>query len=104
MSPTKDRVRLDLNNPEFQKALFALEKHQQQAVLRALRKLSAMTWSQIYHDSGLKWEAIVSRQGPKEQRLYTLRIGRGFRAVAYRDGLWLRLLTLHPDHNSTYRK
>jgi hypothetical protein len=104
MSSHPDRVRLDLNNPEFQEILFALEKHQQRTVLGTLRKLSAMTWSQIYHDSGLKWEAIVSRQGPEEQRLYSLRMGKGFRAVAYREDDWLRLLSLHPDHNSAYGK
>jgi len=104
MSPRSDRVRLDLNNPVFQELLFALDKHQQRTVLGTLRKLSEMTWSQIYHDPGLKWEAIVSRHGPKGQRLYTLRFGKGFRAVAYRDGHWLRLLSLHPDHNSAYSR
>ena len=104
MSPRSDRVRLDLNNPTFQEVLFALEKHQQRTVFGTLRKLSAMSWSQIYHDSGLKWEAIVSREGPRGHRLYTFRIDKGFRAVAHRDGQWLRLLSLHPDHNSAYSK
>lgn len=104
MSPRSDRVRLDLNNPAFQEVLFALDKRHQRALLATLRKLSAMPWNQVYHDPGLKWEAIVSREGPKGHRLYTLRIGKGFRAVAYRDGQWLRLLSLHPDHNSAYDK
>ena len=30
----------------------------------------------------------------------SLRIGRGVRAVAYREGEWLRLLTLDPDHDA----
>ena len=96
-------VRLDLNSPVFQRQLFALPKDSQSAVLNALRKLAGMSWLQVYADAGLRWEAILSRVGPRGGRLYSLRIGRGFRAVAYRDGEWLRLLTLHPDHDTAYR-
>jgi len=97
------KIKLDLNNPVFQSQLFALSKQDQWVVLRALRKLSAMTWNQVYPDSGLRWEAIFSRVGPKGERLYTFRLGKGFRAISYRDGQWMRLLTLHPDHDSAYR-
>ena len=97
------RVRLDLNSPVFQKQLFALAKDGQTAVFNALRKLGGMSWQQVYADTGLRWEAILSRRGPHGGRLYSLRVGRGFRAVAYREGDWLRLLTLHPDHDTAYR-
>lgn len=97
-----DAVRLDLNNEVFQRHLFALQSVQQRAVLNTLRKLSAMTWQQVYTDRGLRWEAILSRTGPHGLRLYSLRLGKGFRAVAVREGEWLRLLTLHPDHDSAY--
>ena len=103
MKRTGVAVGLDLNNPVFQRQLLALEKEKQLAVLGSLRKLSQMTWEQVYADPGLRWEAIASRLGPHGGRLYTLRLGRGFRAVAYRDGDWLRLLTLHPGHDSAYR-
>jgi hypothetical protein len=95
-------VLLDLNNPEFQKQLFALGKDDQRSVLSTLGKLSKITWQQIYVDGGLKWEAIVSKVGPHGSRLYSFRIGRGFRAVAYRQDQWLRVLSLHPDHDSAY--
>ena len=95
-------MQLDLNNPVFQRQLFALEKEQQWDALRSLRRVSNMTWEQVYRDKGLKWEAISSRVGPQGGRLYTFRMGRGFRAVAYRDGPWLRVLSLHPDHDSAY--
>lgn len=100
---TGGRLRLDLNSPEFQRQLFAAEKEEQRAVLTTLRKLSQMTWPQVYADRGLRWEAIHSRRGPAGATLHSLRLGKGFRAVAYRDGDWLRLLTLHPDHDSAYR-
>ncbi|MEZ5583351.1 MAG: hypothetical protein R3F37_11905 [Candidatus Competibacteraceae bacterium] len=98
-----DLVQLDLNNPVFQRQLFALEKNYQLSVLGTLRKLAALHWSQVYQDQGLKWELIHSRPGPAGHRLYSLRMGKGFRAVAYREDGWLRLLSLHPDHDSAYR-
>lgn len=98
-----DRIRLDLNDEEFQEALFRLPKQQQLNVLGTLRKLSQMSWDQVYRDSGLKWELIQSRTDPKGKRLYSFRISQGFRAVALRDGEWLKVLTLHPDHDSAYQ-
>ena len=97
------RVRLDLNNPHFQRQLFELEKVEQRAVFSSLRKILSMTWSQVYEDPGLRWEAILSKKGPHGDRIYSLRLGRAFRAVAYRQEDWLRLLSLHPDHDSAYR-
>ena len=95
-------VRLDLNNPVFLRNLFALSKEDQRQALTTLGRLFRMTWDQVYRDSGLKWEAIVSQVGPHGGRLYSLRMGKGFRAVAYRQEDWLRILSLHPDHDSAY--
>jgi hypothetical protein len=94
-----DTLLLDLNNPVFQRDLFALEKADQLALLSTLKRLRGMTWKQVYADQGLKWEAIHSRQGPHGQRLYSFRASR---AVGYRDGLWLKILSLHADHDSAY--
>ena len=96
-------IRLDLNNPEFQANLLALDKPQAWAVLQTLRLLQAMDWLQLQQSKGLRWELIQSRQGPQGQRLYSLRVSRSCRAVAWRDGDGLRLLSLHPDHDSAYR-
>ena len=96
-------VRLDLNNPIFQRLLFSLSKSDQHNILNTLKKLANMTWQQVYTDHGLKWEAILSKRGPGGKRLYSFRIGKGFRGIAYRDGSWLSLLSLHPDHDSAYQ-
>ena len=96
-------VRLDLNNLEFQRQLFDLGKQHQRRVLLTLRKLSQMSWDQVYRDAGLKWEAISSRSGPHGVRLYSLRMGMGLRALGFRNESFLKLLSLHPDHDSTYR-
>jgi hypothetical protein len=96
-------IRLDLNNPEFQANLLALEKNEAWAVLKTLRLLQTMDWPQLQTSKGLRWELIQSRSGPDGKRLHSLRISRSCRAVALRDGDWLRLLSLHPDHDSAYR-
>ena len=96
-------IALDLNKPEFQSTLLALQKDEAWAVLKTLRLLQAMDLQQLVLSKGLRWELIQSRQGPQGQRLYSLRVSRSCRAVAWRDGNWLRLLSLHPDHDSAYR-
>ncbi|EFI33573.1 conserved hypothetical protein [Desulfonatronospira thiodismutans ASO3-1] len=96
-------VKLDLNNPVFQRHLFRLQKNEQLAVLGTLRKISKMSWQQVYQDRGLNWEVISSRSGPHGARLYTFRIGQGFRGVAFHEQTWLRILSLHPDHDTAYK-
>ena len=96
-------VRLDLNIERFQRDLFKLEQDQQLALLGTLRKIAEMTWEQVYRDKGLHWESIESRAGVNKERLYSLRVTRKFRAVAYRDGNLLRCVSLHPDHDSAYQ-
>ena len=96
------RVLLDLNNPVFQADWFSLGRAEALAVLAAFRKIRLLDWEQLYRDPGLRWEAILSRSGPGGQRIYSLRITQRVRAVAYRDGQFLRLLSLHSDHDSTY--
>ena len=88
---THQHIRLDLNNPVFQGQLFNLSKSDQHNTLNTLRKLANMSWQQVYSDYGLKWEVILSQKGPGGNKLYSFRIGKGFRGIAFRDGPWLRL-------------
>ena len=96
-------VRLDPNDVEFQSNLFHLQKPEQLAVLATLRKISSLTWDQVHRDKGLNWEAIHSRSAPDGKRLYSLRVTQRCRAVAMREGDYLRLLSIHPDHDSAYK-
>lgn len=96
------RVLVDLNNPVFQQEWFALEREEAMSLLATLRKIRLLDWEQVYRDKGLRWEAINSRSGPAGKRLYSLRITRSMRALAYREGDFLRFLSLHPDHDSAY--
>lgn len=95
-------LRLDLNIPDFQQDLFALDKHERHAVLTTLARLAAMEWEEVYAHTGLNWEKIKSLVGPEGQSLYSLRSGQKMRLVAWREGNVLRLLSIHPDHDSAY--
>lgn len=105
MASVEDLALLDLNNPDFQETFFALEKAQRVAAVDTLRKIRQMTWSQIYQDKGLHWEKIASVKPPKGiDAIYSLRITQSRRAVAYREGQFMRLLVVTGDHDSTYGK
>lgn len=98
-------VRLDLNNPVFQQNLLTLPKPERHSALETLNKIRQMTWNQLYGDHGLKWEKITSVKLPTDiDAVYSLRITQSRRAIAYRDGDFIRLLTVAPDHDATYGK
>jgi hypothetical protein len=94
---------LDLNSPIFQKDLFALHKEEAHSLLSTLRKIPKMTWEELYKDKGLKWELIHSKKSKTGESIYGFRINRKFRATALREADYLRVLTLHTDHDSTYK-
>jgi len=81
-----------------------MEREEQLAVLDTLQKVLQLDWDQLYRDRGLRWEAIQSRTGPHRGRIYSLRITKRSRAVAYRDGDFLRFLGVYADHDETYKK
>ncbi len=62
-------IALDLNNPEFQANLLAVQKDEARAVLKSLRVLQAMDWQQLVLSKGLRMELIQSRQDPQGQPL-----------------------------------
>lgn len=96
-------VRLDLNNPVFQGNLLTLQKPELHAALDALNKIRQLTWEQVYRDTGLKWEKISSVTPPAgASAIYSLRITQSRRVTAYRDGEFMRFLTVAPDHDSAY--
>lgn len=103
MASNEASVRLDLNNPVFQDQLLTLQKPERHAALDTLNKIRQLTWNQLYRDQGLKWEKITSVRPPQGiDATYSLRITLARRATAYRDGDFMRLLTIAPDHDATY--
>lgn len=103
MTAVESLVRLDLNNPVFQEQLLGLEKAEQQAALGTLKKIRRLTWNEVYRNKGLRWEKILSVRPPAGiDAIYSLRITRSRRCIAWRDGDFMRFLTVEPDHDSTY--
>lgn len=101
MPAPDDRIRLDLNSPEFQSAFFQLEADDLRQVVSALRRLQDLSWPALYRCTGFRWEAIERARAGK---FYSLRLSQRIRAVAIRDGSFLRFISLHPEHDSTYRR
>jgi hypothetical protein len=100
-----NQVRVDLNNPTFQADLANLEKDEIRSFQNTFRKLLQMTWQQVYVDRGLNWEKISSLQPPDGiDALYSIRITKSCRAIAFRESDWLRLLLIEPEHDAAYGK
>ena len=107
MSSTESNasVILDLNSQTFQENLFSLQKTERHAALDTLSKIRQLTWQQVYRDKGLNWEKIFSVRAPQGiDAVYSLRITQSRRATAFREGLYMRMLTVAVDHVSTYGK
>lgn len=64
-----------------------------------------MTSNQFYRDPGIKWKKLTSIElSVGIDATYFLRISRSRRATSHREGEYMRLLTIDPDHEATYRK
>jgi hypothetical protein len=98
------RVRLDLNSPEFQEVFFSLEVAELKQVAATLRRVRELDWSGLYRHTGLRWEAIGHLKAPDGSKVYSFRLSQRIRALAYRDGAFLRVVSLHVDHDSTYER
>jgi len=98
------RVRLDLNSPEFQDVFFRLGATELKQVVASLRRLRELDWNSLYRHTGFRWEAIGPLKAPNGAQVHSLRLSQRVRAVAFRDGDFLRLISLHPDHDSAYKK
>jgi hypothetical protein len=79
----QQNILLDLNNPVFQRQLFSLSKQDQRSVLNTLRKLTRMSWHQVYTDKGIKWETILSKTVVSR---FFAKAPRAVRAISYQAG------------------
>ena len=102
MPAGSNRVKLDLNGPEFQEVFFRLELSDPKQVVGSLRRLRELDWNTVYRHTGFEWEAIRHVRTPNGATAYSLRLSEKIRAIAYREGDFLRIISLHPDHDSAY--
>lgn len=104
MAGADSRLRLDLNSPEFQDVFLRLELVELKQVVASLRRLVQLDWATVYQHKGFRWEAIAHLKAPNGARVYSIRLSQKVRAIAYRDGDFLRLVSLHTDHDSAYAR
>ena len=93
-----------LNSPEFLDVFLTLEPDELKQVVGTLERIRRLDWSTLYRHHGLKWEAIDHLPTPNGAKAHSLRLSQKIRAIAYRDGPFLRFVSLHPDHDSAYRR
>jgi len=97
-------MKVDLNFPPFQKDLFSLNKNELASFFRTAKALVKMDLTLIHKSPGLNLEKIKVMKSPAGKSLYSLRVSRSFRAVLTIENDYLRFVSLHPDHDSAYRK
>ena len=105
MAQNEKPVQLDLHSPQFQERWVDLEGDVQERAIAAFEKITQLTWNAVYQDKGLRWERIQSIPAPSGvDSLYTFRISKAIRGIAYRDGNFMRVLLIEPDHDAAYGK
>jgi hypothetical protein len=98
------RVRLDLNSPEFLEVFLRLNSVELAQVAGSLDRIRKLDWSNVYASKGLHWEAIDHMKAPDgKASVYSVRLSQKIRALAFRDGDFMRFISLHPDHDSAYK-
>lgn len=97
------RVRLDLNSPEFLGVFLRLDSVTLLQVAASLDRIQKLDWPNVYASKGLHWEAIDHVKAPDgKTSVYSVRLSQKIRALAFRDGDFMRFISLHPDHDSAY--
>ncbi len=97
------KILIDLNRPKFQNEFFELQKDEQRALLNTLKKIAKLEWAELYIDKGIRWELIESAKSNKGHNIYSFRFSQKYRGTAFREGDYLVLLGLFPDHDSAYK-
>jgi len=98
----------DIEFPRVQRELSEITVDQLDQVEASINKINQMTWDQIYKTSsrsnkrGLNWEPITGQTTRSGKTVASVRISKKFRARVCRDGVFMRFISLHPDHDSAY--
>lgn|GEM_PF-348958 len=107
-STQHELVECDLEFPRVIKDLSSLTLTELDQVEESIGKISQMTWEQVYKTSsktqkrGLNWEPIKGQTTASDKTIASIRISKKFRARVCRDGKFMRFISLHRDHDSTY--
>jgi hypothetical protein len=106
----KQGVECDLEFPLVKKQLKHLDQHEKNKVIKATQKINRMTWEQIYATSskgagkrGLNWEVLKHQKTSDGKAIATIRLSKKHRARVTREGVYMRFISLHLDHDSAYK-
>lgn len=109
-STQNELVQCDLEFPAFQQQLADMESAAFDALLKKIETINKMTWNQIYATSskgkekrGLNWEVLPDQKTASGVPIASIRITDKFRIRVMRDGVFMRCISLHPDHDSAYK-
>jgi hypothetical protein len=98
-----------LEFPGFIDDLKDLENTDLDSLFKAVEKINQMTWAQILATSskgagkrGLNWEVLPDQKTASGKAIASIRITKKSRARVARDGVFMRFISLHPDHDSAY--
>jgi hypothetical protein len=97
------RVLLDLNNPVFLDEFLNLERAELARVTKTLKKIRTLDWDTFIRHRGSRWEEVGHIQAPSGKPVHSFRLSQKYRALAFREGDFLRVLSLHLDHDSAYQ-
>ncbi len=109
-STQNELVQCDLEFPTLQDQLKKPKSLDFEAFFNKVEKINEMTWQQVYATSfkgkakrGLNWEALPNQRTASGGTVASIRITDKFRARVTRDGVFMRFISLHPDHDSAYK-
>jgi hypothetical protein len=103
--PRTGNVRVEVR-PAFDEAVRAVEFPIRQAAAKMLRILVSLDLPDLWKHPGLNFEKLRGYTDPTTgDQLYSLRVTQAARAVAaLRTGPTLVLVSLHVQHDETYRR
>lgn len=104
-------VQCDLEFSRFQLEMEDLEIEELRELNRCIDKIEKMTWAQILATAskgagkrGLNWEPIAGQRTSNGVVIASIRVTKKCRARVTRDGVFMRFISLHPDHDSAYEE
>ena len=92
--------------PAFDEAVMAAEMPVRKAAAKMLQLLQSITLQQLWNHPGLNFEKLHGMIEPNTgEQLYSLRVTGSARAISCLiKGPTIVLVSLHPQHDKTYRK
>ena len=105
-------IAVDVGFQGFKDDFSKLEVDEISDFFDAISRLQKMTWQQLWDTStkkagekrGFNYEKIEGQTTPGGNPVHSIRITKKFRARVSRQDRWMRFISLHPDHDSTYKK